>query len=158
MPRTKPSETIIHRIALGGYERERLEDLVGSARIYAVGMSVSSLWDDPDAPLRSPLTVIAFIAAIATAVELLGIDTPIPTPVDLIQWWEAFYQKKKEDIESGKLHLDVAEATIEGVAGLRPGFIIGGIIEDLLRSFAQPYEPPTEFGGASAQERAERGY
>ena len=71
---------------------------------------------------------------------------------------EAFYQKKKEDIESGKLHLDVAEATIEGVAGLRPGFIIGGIIEDLLRSFAQPYEPPTEFGGASAQERAERGY
>lgn len=158
MPRSKPSETIVHRIELGGYERERLEDLVASARIYSVGMSVSSLWDDPDAPLRSPLTVIAFIEAIATALEVMGIETPIPTPVDAYQWFQGFYEKKKQDIESGKVHLDVAEAVVEGAASIRPGFWIGGIIEDLLRGFAQPYQPPTEFGGVSASERAEGGY
>jgi hypothetical protein len=78
---------IEHRITLGGKERELLESWVAAKKV--------SLVVDSDVMdvLSDPVKVIAFVEAIATALELIGIETPIPTPVDA---WE-FIEKVKND-------------------------------------------------------------
>lgn len=80
MPRSKPSDTIEHRITLGTKERQLLEDISTSYRI-------SSL--DPVGAakiLEDPTRVIQIGYGIATVIEMLGIETGLPTPVDLQQW------------------------------------------------------------------------
>ena len=82
MPRLPVDGTkvIEHRLTLGGKERELLEGWVGTKK--AALVVNSDLMD----VLSSPTKAIAFVEAIATILELFGIETPIPTPVDAWEW------------------------------------------------------------------------
>jgi len=85
-------KVIEHRITLGGKERDLLESAMFSYRIQAI------TGDHPISELLSdPKTVILFIEAVATVIEIMGIDTPIPTPVDAYEFLQQINEKRKNN-------------------------------------------------------------
>ncbi len=82
MPKPKPTEIIRHELVLGRKEFELIENslvypaLVGSLR-------------DLLPFVKDAGTAIALIEGIATALEMMGINTPIPTVIDLQEWFAA---------------------------------------------------------------------
>lgn len=80
MAKNKPKETIEYVIRLQDKERQLLEDLATSYRIQAI---------DPEAMfkiLEDPSRIIQIAYGIATALEILGFETGLPTPVDLLNY------------------------------------------------------------------------
>ena len=98
MPPRKPTEKAIEfRITMGDKERSLAEEALQTYRLGAVlgddGLGLAKALSDP-------LKVIAMIEAVATVVELFGIDTPIPTPVDAYNWLEGVKNKAKDKAEA----------------------------------------------------------
>lgn len=81
MPKPKPTEIIRHELVLGRKEME----LVENALIYP---SVVGSVKDLLPYVKDAATAIALIEGVATVLEMAGIKTPIPTPVDLVKWLE----------------------------------------------------------------------
>jgi len=83
-------KVIEHRITFGTKERTILEDLSTSLRIQAItgDVPITEI-------LSSPTKVITLVEAIATALELVGIETPIPTPVDAYDFLISVNEKRK---------------------------------------------------------------
>ena len=92
-------KVIEHRISFGTKERMLLEDISTSYRIQAI---------DPEAMfkiLEDPTRVIQIAYGIATAIEMLGFETGLPTVADLADWRYARKEKleeTKESIERGE--------------------------------------------------------
>lgn len=82
MPRSKPSKVEELRITLGTKERQLAEEAIGVMRIK------SFLGNDGLAIIDDPKKLILMVEAIATLLEIFGIETPIPTPVDAYQFLE----------------------------------------------------------------------
>tara|TARA_R110000751_G_scaffold49527_1_gene110187 strand:+ start:585 stop:1088 length:504 start_codon:yes stop_codon:yes gene_type:complete len=98
MPKPKPTEIIRHEIVLGRREFE----LVENALIYP---SIVAGVRDALPFVKDAATAIALVEGIATVLELMGIDTPIPTPVDLYNWFieNGFtYNEVKKQWEKGE--------------------------------------------------------
>ena len=78
------------RITFGSKERMLLEDLSTSLRIMAItgDVPITEI-------LSSPTKVITLVEGIATALELVGIETPIPTPVDAYDFLVKINEKRK---------------------------------------------------------------
>ena len=79
MPKPKPTEIIRHELGLGRKEME----LVENALVYP---SIVGSLKDLLPYVKDAATAIALIEGIATVLELMGIKTPLPTPVDLYDW------------------------------------------------------------------------
>ena len=79
MPKPKPTEIIRHELVLGRKEME----LVENALVYP---SIVGSLKDLLPYVKDAATAIALIEGIATVLELMGIKTPLPTPVDLYDW------------------------------------------------------------------------
>lgn len=79
MPRSKASETIIHRIELGGYERERLDLLVAG--------NVFNKVSNPIVNLLSDVSGLAALVGILEAVGVLNIRKYIKTNTPLELWY-----------------------------------------------------------------------
>ncbi len=79
MPKPKPTEIIRHELVLGRKEMELLENTL-------VYPSVIAGVKDLLPYVKDAATAIALIEGIATVLELAGVKTPIPTPVDLYDW------------------------------------------------------------------------
>ena len=72
-----------HRITLGTYERKLLDDIALSYRIQAFDQSAIL------EVLKSPKNLIEIMYSIATILEILGIETGLPTVADIpevIEW------------------------------------------------------------------------
>lgn len=80
-PKPKPDEVIRHEFILGRREFELLEN----ALIYP---SIVGGVRDALPFVKDAATAIALVEGIATVLELMGIPTPIPTPIDLYKWFE----------------------------------------------------------------------
>tara|TARA_R110002020_G_scaffold182409_1_gene377804 strand:+ start:407 stop:778 length:372 start_codon:yes stop_codon:yes gene_type:complete len=83
-----------YRITLGTYERERLNELVTAFQIQNVTKGFNNI-SNADA-FNDPIRMIAFIEAVATLLEVAGIETPLPTPVDAYE----FLTRKREQFET----------------------------------------------------------
>ena len=79
MPKPKPTEIFRHELVLGRKEME----LVENALVYP---SIVGSLKDLLPYVKDAATAIALIEGIATVLELMGIKTPLPTPVDLYDW------------------------------------------------------------------------
>lgn len=79
MPKPKPTEIIRFELVLGRKEME----LVENALVYP---SIVGSLKDLLPYVKDAATAIALIEGIATVLELMGIKTPLPTPVDLYDW------------------------------------------------------------------------
>ena len=79
MPKPKPTEIIRHELVLGRKEME----LVENALVYP---SIVGSLKDLLPYVKDAATAIALIEGIATVLELMGIKTPLPPPVDLYDW------------------------------------------------------------------------
>jgi hypothetical protein len=120
MPKPKPTEVIRHEIVLGRKEFE----LVENALIYP---SIVGSIKDVLPFVKDAATALALIEGIATVLELMGFDTPIPTPVDLAKWladngytWDEAQKKWVrigEILENpiGELIVDPATSTVTGM-------------------------------------------
>ena len=107
-PKPKPDEVIRHEIVLGRKEFELLENSL----IYP---SIIGGVRDLLPYVKDAATAIALVEGIATALELMGIPTPIPTPVDLARWIE----------ENGWIPTDAeVEAAVD--TAQQAGTILGG--------------------------------
>ncbi len=89
MPKPKPTEVIRHEIIFGKVERELLENATTSGALMGLAKDVLPYFKDV-------ASAIAFIEAVATLLELFGIETPIPTPIDAIEWFEGIENKKMQ--------------------------------------------------------------
>ena len=80
-------KVVEHRITLGTKERELLGSAVGSFRLMAItgDVPITEILSDP-------IKVLTFIEAIATMLEVFGIETPIWTPVDAKQKLAEMFQ------------------------------------------------------------------
>lgn len=79
------------RFTLGTFERQQLESLVTAVQVERITKGVNNI---ATADLfQSPVKMILFIEAAATLLEILGIETPIPTPVDAYE----FLSRKREE-------------------------------------------------------------
>ena len=83
-------KVIEHRITFGTKERMVLEDLSTSIRISAItgDVPITEILSDPK-------KVITLVEALATALEIMGIETPIPTPVDAYEFIMKINEKRK---------------------------------------------------------------
>jgi hypothetical protein len=88
MPKPKPTEVIRHEIIFGKVERELLENATTSGALMGLAKDVLPYFKDV-------ASAIAFIEAVATLLELFGIETPIPTPIDAIEFFQGIEQKKE---------------------------------------------------------------
>ena len=128
-PKPKPDEVIRHEIVLGRKEFELLENsliypsIVGGVR-------------DLLPYVKDAATAIALIEGIATALELMSIDTPIPTPVDLYDWF----------IENGYTWDEVEKAWKKGEYAWG-WFAGGGAIQGQHFAGPQMQEDIEEFAG-----------
>ena len=87
-------KVIEYRHTFGTKEREILQDLATSFRIQSI---------DPEAMfkiLEDPLRIVQIAYGIATALELVGFETGLPTPGDLPELYQWLTQKKEIN-ESG---------------------------------------------------------
>ena len=72
------------RFTLGTFERQQLESLVTAIQVERITKGVNNI---ATADLfTSPIKMILFIEAVATLLEVLGIETPLPTPVDAYEY------------------------------------------------------------------------
>ena len=96
-PRKDTEKAIEFRITFGDKERTLAEEAIQTYRLGALlgdeGMALGKALSDP-------LKLIALVEAIATLVELFGIETPIPTPVDAYNWLEGVKAKAKDKAAS----------------------------------------------------------
>ena len=106
MPRKAPTGVTEFRITLGDYERVRLDEFLTTLRIH----SLTPLWDNPESLLRSPTYVISTLYSLVTILELVGIDTPIPTPVDAYEFLRDVELKKAARAATG------SESNLEFIA------------------------------------------
>ncbi len=83
-----------YRITLGTYERDRLNQLVTAFQVQNVTKGFNNI-SNADA-FNDPIRMIAFIEAVATLLETMGIETPLPTPVDAF----SFLTRKREKFET----------------------------------------------------------
>lgn len=115
MPKPKPTEVIRHEIILGRSEKELLENALSSDTITSVIKDVLS-----SGIVKDWASALAFVEAVAFLLELFGYKTPIPTPVDLLDWWAA--QKKKAAAMGDFLNPlpEIWKAVIEGTGGFDP--------------------------------------
>jgi len=97
MPKPKPTEVIRHEIILGRSEKELLENALSSDTITSLIKDVLS-----SGIVKDWASALAFIEAVAFLLELFGYETPIPTPIDLLEWWDDFKKKKAAMIAAGK--------------------------------------------------------
>ena len=75
------------RITLGGTERRLLEDLSFSYRIQTVSNALTNGGEVSILEILADWkTVVALAYGLATALEIVGIETPIPTPVDAFEF------------------------------------------------------------------------
>ena len=82
------------RITLGTFERQQLESLVTAVQVERITKGINNI---ATADLfLSPTKMILFVEAVATLLEILGIETPIPTPVDAYE----FLTRKREEYET----------------------------------------------------------
>jgi len=84
-------KVIEHRITFGTKERELIEDYIGVARVGSL------LGEDGLAIVDDPVKLIGMVGALATLLELFGFETPIPTPVDAVEFLQGVKKKAKED-------------------------------------------------------------
>ena len=89
-------KVIEHRISFGTKERELIQDLSTSYRIQAIAPALN----DAAKILEDPLRIIQIAYGIATTLELLGIETGLPTPGDLPELYEYITQR---DIAGNKV-------------------------------------------------------
>lgn len=80
---------IEHRVTLGSFERKMVEDFSTSYRIKAVAPALN----DAAKILEDPLRIIQIAYGIATLLELLGMETGLPTPGDLPELYEWITQR-----------------------------------------------------------------
>lgn len=106
MPRKAPTTVTEFRVTLGDYERMKLDDLLLTLRIH----SLKDMWATEDGVLRSPAAVIAAIYSIVTIIEAMGIDTPVPTPVDAYEFIQGVDVKREAKRALG------AESNVEFLA------------------------------------------
>jgi hypothetical protein len=121
-PKPKPDEVIRHELVLGRKEYELVENTLVYPQLIA---GVKDLLPY----VKDAATAIALIEGIATALELMGIDTPVPTPIDLLEWFQEngyTYNEAKKKWESAKT---VAAAI--AVGGVDFGSVItGDLVEE----------------------------
>jgi len=83
-------KVVEHRISLGTFERNLLQDIATSYRVQAI---------DPEAMfkiLEDPLRIVQIAYGIATTLELIGFETGLPTPGDIPELYQWFDQRAKE--------------------------------------------------------------
>jgi len=100
MSKNKPKETIEYVIRLQDKERQLLDDLLLSFRIQSLDIvGLLKILEDPS-------RVVQIAYGIATALEIIGIETgfPIPTVVDVFD-----YLKQKETAVPGKSILELLQ-------------------------------------------------
>ena len=80
-------KVVEHRITLGTKERELMGSLAGSVRLISLtgNVPITEIISDP-------IRVLTMIEAIATLLEVFGIETPIWTPVDAKQKLAEMFQ------------------------------------------------------------------
>ena len=101
MSKNKPKETIEYVIRLQDKERQLLDDLLLSYRIQSLDITgLLKILEDPS-------RVIQIAYGIATALEILGIETnfPIPTAVDVLE----YLTQKNTSIPSGESIFDLLQ-------------------------------------------------
>jgi len=128
MPRAKPDgkSVIVHRIELGGKERELAESLVfayGVGKVGAVadGIGVNRAVGELAEAAKNPIVFGFMLMSAAWLYEIVtGKDTAWPTPDDLVS--------VKAEMEAARLQREA-----EGEAGAAAGdFSLGGFIYNLL--------------------------
>ena len=82
-------KVIEHRITFGTKERDLLEQFVGVQRTSAF------LGEDGLALIDDPKKLILMVETIATLLEIMGFETPIPTPVDAYEFLEQMKLTRK---------------------------------------------------------------
>tara|TARA_R110000764_G_C10786638_1_gene356961 strand:- start:150 stop:518 length:369 start_codon:yes stop_codon:yes gene_type:complete len=83
-----------YRITLGTFERQQLETLVTAVQVERITKGINNIATSD--LFLSPTKMILFVEAVATLLEILGIETPIPTPVDAYE----FLTRKREEYET----------------------------------------------------------
>ena len=113
-------KVVEHRITFGTKERDLLQDISTSYRIQAI---------DPEAMMKileDPLRVIQIGYGLATAIEMLGFETGLPTIADLADWKQERKAKLAEteaSVESGdrsiaQIAIDIGNVLTAGLYGM----------------------------------------
>jgi hypothetical protein len=113
-------KVVEHRISFGTKERDLLQDISTSYRIQAI---------DPEAMMKileDPLRVIQIAYGLATAIEILGFETGLPTIADLADWKQerkAKLEETKASVESGdrsiaQIAIDIGNVLTAGLYGM----------------------------------------
>ena len=113
-------KVVEHRITFGTKERDLLQDISTSYRIQAI---------DPEAMMKileDPLRVIQIGYGLATAIEMLGFETGLPTIADLADWKQerkAKLEETKASVESGdrsiaQIAIDIGNVLTAGLYGM----------------------------------------
>lgn len=112
-------KVIEHRITLGTKERDILQDLATSARIHSLDPKmITGLLEDP-------LRLVQLAYGIATALELIGFETGLPTPGDLPELYTYLTQKDAMGQEASKTGnpsiIELVKNLLSGEYGGYPG-------------------------------------
>jgi len=113
-------KVVEHRITFGTKERDLIQDISTSYRIQAI---------DPEAMMKileDPLRVIQIGYGLATAIEMLGFETGLPTIADLADWKQERTAKLAEteaSVESGdrsiaQIAIDIGNVLTAGLYGM----------------------------------------
>jgi len=111
--KNKPKETIEYVIRLQDKERQLLEDALFSYRIQSLDITgLLKILEDPS-------RVIQIAYGIATALEIIGIETnfPVPTIVDVVD----YLSQKNTSIPSGESIFDLLKRLWSSETGGYPG-------------------------------------
>jgi len=139
MPKPKPTEVIRHEIIFGKVERELLENATTSG-------AAMGLVKDVLPYLKDWQSALAFVEAVAFLLELFGIKTPIPTPVDLWEWWQDFQKKKDALGDWLNPFPEIWETIVGGTGGFGPVITpetTGLTNEELAAMYEEMYSGPT---------------
>lgn len=94
MAKRKPDEVVEFRISLQDKEREMFDSLLTA---YTLG-NVSKLLEGLGIPelakmMDDPTKMIQVLYSVAVILEALGLETGLPTPVDLAAWYNERQEK-----------------------------------------------------------------
>jgi len=100
MTKRDPDQVIEYRISLQDKERQLLESYVtaymmGNAGRLMEGIGIPEITKQ----LKDPSEMIGIFYSIAMLVELMGIETGLPTPVDFLPWFQEYQQKSQSMAE-----------------------------------------------------------
>lgn len=113
-------KVIEYRITMGTKERELIEQLFTAVSLNQVTKVSENL--GLKSAIEDPAKLVLWLGSIATILEIFGIETGLPTPVDAVEWLTEYGINRDEPLsESNPSIFTLLKNLLSGKYGGYPG-------------------------------------